>query len=133
MVVWSLGGLPTACRSNAAPWGPQVRLPNGDRAVIDERKILEYCLSPEHDEGKHKARLFRTLLGLTLDDAPRLIAALRKAAARGEAVRGAVDRFGQRWLIDFETTGPAGAVVVRSAWIVRTGEVLPRLVTCYIM
>jgi hypothetical protein len=108
-----------------------MKVPNGNQAVIDERKIYDYCLSREHDEGKHKARLFRNLLQLTATDAPRLIAALREAAARGDAVPGVADRYGQRYVIDFEMPGPAGKVVVRSARIVRTGEVVPRLVTCY--
>ena len=110
-----------------------MRLPNGRRAVIDQQKIVEYCLSPEHDEGKHKATLFHDLLGLTLQDAPRLHAALRQAAAHGEALPGIGDRYGQRYVIDFEMTGPGRRAVVRSAWIVCTGEVVPRLVTCYIM
>ena len=110
-----------------------MRLPKGDRAIIDARKILDYSLNPEHDEGKHKARLFRDLLGLALEDAPRLVAALRAAAVQGEAVPEAEDRYGQRYVIDFEMTGLRGTVVVRSAWIVRTGETIPRFVTCYIM
>jgi len=110
-----------------------VKLPNGDRAIIDERKIVDYCLSPQHDEGKHKARLFRELLGLTVKDAPRLIAALQQAAAHGEAAPGAEDRYGRRFTIDLEMVGSAGMVAVRSVWIIRSGELVPRLVTCYIM
>jgi hypothetical protein len=108
-------------------------LPHGDRAIIDQRKILDYCLSLEHDEGKHKARLFRDLLGLTVENAERLVVALREAAVQGVAVPGVADRYGQRYIIDFEMLGPAGIVGVRSAWIVRTGELVPRLVTCYTM
>jgi hypothetical protein len=110
-----------------------MKLPSGERAIIDERKILGYCLSSEHDEGKHKASLFRNLLELTIEDAGRLQTDLREAATHGEAVPGRVDRYGQRYAIDLVMEGQARRVVIRSAWIVRTGEVVPRLVTCYIM
>ncbi len=108
-------------------------LPNGERAIIDQRKLSDYCLSPEHDEGAHKARLFGRLLGLGQEDVEQLIAELRSAAASGNAVPGVLDRYGQRYVIDFPMTGPAGGTVVRSAWIIRTSETLPRLVTCYIL
>ena len=44
-------------------------LPNADRAEVDLRKLSEYCLSPEHPVGKHKAAVFLAALGLTVADA----------------------------------------------------------------
>ncbi|WP_367618323.1 MULTISPECIES: DUF6883 domain-containing protein [Rhodoplanes] len=43
-------------------------LPHGDRAIVDLRKIEDYCLSPAHSRGRHKARVFRVRLGLQRDD-----------------------------------------------------------------
>jgi hypothetical protein len=57
-----------------------MKLPNGDQAVIDPRKVTDYCLSPDHDEGKHKARVFQELLGVTLDNGQRLLDALKEVA-----------------------------------------------------
>jgi hypothetical protein len=110
-----------------------MKLPNGDRALIDPRKITHYCLSPEHDDGKHKARVFQDLLGLTLNDADLLLDALERAAIDGDAVLGKQDKYGQRYVIDFDFAGPKGNAIVRSAWIVRAGESVPRLVSCYIL
>jgi hypothetical protein len=110
-----------------------MKLPNGDQAVIDPRKVTDYCLSPDHDDGKHKARLFHDMLGLTSDDARVLLDALKAAAAGGDAIVGKLDKHGQRYVIDSELTGPGGQAIVRSAWIVRSGEDFPRLVTCYIL
>jgi hypothetical protein len=110
-----------------------MKLPNGDRAIVEARKVYEYCLSVEHEEGKHKASLFREMLGLTADNGWRLIRALQDAAVRGEAIPGVFDRYGQRYVVDFQMEGDAKSVVVRSAWIVPTNEVAPRLVTCYIL
>lgn len=30
-----------------------MKLPYGDKAIIDQRKIIDYSLSPDHDDGKH--------------------------------------------------------------------------------
>jgi hypothetical protein len=46
-----------------------MRLPNGDRAIVDVRKIEHYCLSPLHPRGRHKARVFREALDLQQSDA----------------------------------------------------------------
>ena len=110
-----------------------LKLPNGSRAIIDGRKIADYCLNPDHDDGRHKAHLFQALTGLNRDNAGLLVDALREAAASGDAAVGKVDRYGRRHVIDFEFTGPNGTAMIRSAWIVRTRESVPRLVTCYIL
>ena len=110
-----------------------MKLPHGEKATIDSRKILDYSVSPEHDDGKHKAKLFETVLGLTRDHASLLIDALKEAAVDGEAVPGRLDRYGQRYVMDFEFVGPTGQTTLRSAWIIRPGETTPRLVTCYIL
>jgi len=39
-------------------------LPNGDRAILDIRKLEDYCLSPSHPRGRHKARVFQRVLGV---------------------------------------------------------------------
>jgi hypothetical protein len=68
-----------------------MRLPGGDDAEIDERKIVDYALSPTHPVGKFRAKLFELKLGLAQADAPVLLAALRDAAAASDAVFGAAD------------------------------------------
>ncbi|MCG3130339.1 MAG: hypothetical protein FLDDKLPJ_01094 [Phycisphaerae bacterium] len=110
-----------------------MKLPNGDEAYIDRRKLVDYALNPDHDDGKHKAALFRDLLGMTRESVEELISVLRQGALEGEAVPGRRDRYGHRYTVDIDLTGPRGAVVVRSAWIIRAQEDFPRLVTCYIL
>jgi predicted RNase H-like HicB family nuclease len=36
-------------------------IPNAERAVVDVRKLRDYCLNSTHDQGKHKARLFESM------------------------------------------------------------------------
>lgn len=108
-------------------------LPNAQRAEVDSRKLTEYCLSPTHPVGKHKAAVFRSALGLTAAAADVLRGLLLRAAETGEAVAERVDEFGERFRVDFEATTDAGQATIRSAWVVRTGEDFPRLTTCYVL
>ncbi len=110
-----------------------MKLPKRDQAAIDPRKLTDYVLSTEHDDGKPKARLFRVLLGIGPDNADQLTNALRDAAAHGEASLGRLDRYGRRSMVDFDFTGPKGKVTIRSVWIVREKQTVPDLVTCYIL
>lgn len=43
-------------------------LPNGKRADLGS-KLEEYTLNPSHFEGRHKARVFESALGITLSNA----------------------------------------------------------------
>lgn len=95
-------------------------------------KLQEYCLSPTHPRGRHKARVFAAVLGLTTDDAELLCDALLQAALTEDATPTEQDAFGQRYVIDVQMQGPQGTAIVRSAWIVRTGEQIPRLTSCYV-
>ena len=45
------------------------KLPNADIAIIELTKLRDYCLSPQHPRGRHKAWRFKDLLGLTAKDA----------------------------------------------------------------
>jgi hypothetical protein len=63
------------------------RLPNGDEAVVDLRKLEDYCLSPSHPRGRHKARVFREALGLQQSDAAWLRNVLLEAARLGQAAQ----------------------------------------------
>jgi len=62
-----------------------MKLPNADRAVVDLAKLRDYCLSPDHPRGRHKARVFATALGLTADHAEELHEALLTAVRTEEA------------------------------------------------
>jgi len=110
-----------------------VKIPAGDAAVVDRHKLVDYCLNEEHPRGKHKARVFAAALGFTSAHADELRARLLVAAATEDAHRGAADRYGHRYVLDSDITGPNGAtVVVRSSWIIRRGETAPHLTSCFV-
>ena|SRR6266508_5880263 len=68
-----------------------MKMPGGDAAIVDRRKLTGYCLNPEHPRGKHKARVFATL-GFTAENADELRAVLLKAAASNDAQAAASDQ-----------------------------------------
>jgi hypothetical protein len=109
-----------------------MKLPNGERAILDLRKLEEYCLNPHHPRGRNKARVFASV-GIGQAASNVLTEALLAAARNAQAVRGRPSPYGQRYTIDFDLAGPARAVRVRSTWIVRTGEDFPRLTTCFVL
>lgn len=110
-----------------------MKLPNADQAVVEIRKLRDYCLNPNHHRGRHKARLFKSALGFTADDAVELQRLLLNAARHQEAVFLGADDYGQRYTIDLATTTTHGTATVRSLWIIRMGEHFPRLASCYVL
>lgn len=110
-----------------------MRLPNADRALVDIRKLRDYCLDPSHPRGQHKARVFWAALGLTRGDADGLQEAILAAVRAEEAHATGQDEFGARYVVDFTMLGSLGQRTVRTAWIVRNGEDYPRLVSCHVL
>ena len=76
-------------------------IPHAERAVVDMRKLRDYCLNPMHDEGQHKARLFAMVLGMTADDAEDLRTFLLQAVTTTDGQLGRRDAYGQRYPVDF--------------------------------
>jgi hypothetical protein len=107
-------------------------LPNADRAVVDIAKLRDYCLNPDHEDGKHKTRVFASALGLRKGDADWLQGRLLEAAASELAIMILKNRFGTLYVIDFLLTTSSRSAFVRSCWIVRIREDFPRLTTCYV-
>jgi hypothetical protein len=110
-----------------------MKIPNAERAEVDIRKLVDYCLSPTHKLGRHKAVVFEAALGLTIIDAFKLGAWLLQAAVETDAIMGRSDKFGDRYQIDFEVVTASGHAMVRSAWIIRSDEDFPRLTTCFVL
>jgi hypothetical protein len=110
-----------------------MKLPNGDAAIVDIAKLRDYCLSPDHPRGKHKAKVFKAVLDISRSDADLVRDALVSAAKEQDALPGSSDEFGTRYIIDLELAHGDLTAVIRSSWIVRTGERIPRFVTCFVL
>ena len=103
-----------------------MRLPDGGQAVVPEGKIEAYCLSADHPEGRHKARVFASALGLTRADAPYLKRRLLEAAREAEA-----EPFGTLYRVRFMLEFRGRTALIRSGWIVGSDGV-PRLTTAMV-
>ncbi|MEM9275714.1 MAG: DUF6883 domain-containing protein [Cyanobacteria bacterium P01_F01_bin.143] len=110
-----------------------MKLPNPNKAAVDDQKLASYCLNPNHGDGKHKARVFKSALNLDIDNVDELRAALEKAVAKYDAIPEKSNQYGQKYVIDFPLTRDAKTAMIHSVWIVRNREDFPRLVTCYIL
>lgn len=109
-----------------------MKIPNAELAIVDIRKLRDYCLNPTHDEGKHKARLFKMALSMTANDAEDLRDILLQAVKTHEDARlGRRDEYGQRYLLDFMIEWHDKRTLVRSGWIIEHDKDIPRLTTCY--
>lgn len=108
-----------------------MKLPNSERAVVDVSKLRDYCLDPLHEDGKHKARVFASALGIGQADAEWLRQRLLEAVHRDAALVGQ-NRYGSLYVIDFRVRTVQRQAIIRSGWIVRIREDFPRLVTCFV-
>jgi hypothetical protein len=90
-------------------------------------------LNLHHPRGRHKARVFASSLGIVAADAEMLRRELLAAAVSEDVLLIDTDEYGQRYQLDLTLTRNNRKARVRSSWIVRRGEDVPRLTSCYIL
>jgi hypothetical protein len=108
-------------------------LPNPELAIIDEEKLSGYSLNTEHSEGKHKARVFKSVLNMDASNSAELRQALLAALINYDAVSSKKNAYGQKYIIDFPLSREDKTATIHSVWIVRSNENFPRLITCYVL
>ena len=108
-----------------------MKLPHAERAIVDERKVREYLLSPSHPVGRFKAKYFGSI-GFPAEDWAGFVSALLRLAAEGDATLVEQSEYGQKYVVRGRIAG-AGArpAEVDSVWIIEVGDDVPRLVTVY--
>jgi hypothetical protein len=109
-----------------------VKLPDGGRADVPLSRLTGYLLNPEHDEGKHKARVFAAALGLHAPGADEFRTWLLGVAREGEAELGRSDKHGQRFVIRAKFLYKGREAMVRTAWIIRSGRDFPEFLTALV-
>ncbi len=107
------------------------KLPHCEKAIIDPEKIKDYILSPSHPVGRFKAAFFQSM-GYTRENWKQLIHDIRKYHLTGDAEPVEKTEYGQKYIIKSNIKGPNGKIVLlRSVWIVLSGEDMPRFITIY--
>lgn len=108
-------------------------LPDADAAIIDSNKLVGYVLNKEHPEGKHKAYVFERVLGITSADAVEMREVILAKIKSNPATLGKIDQYGTRYVVKFEWTRTNKTATVLTSWIIKTGETVPKLTSCYIV
>lgn len=110
-----------------------MKIPNPENAIVDDQKLIGYCLNITHAEGQHKARVFKSALNLGSEDVAILKAALLQAVKSSDAVLEKRNQYGQKYVIDFPMMHDRKSAIIHSVWIVKDNENIPRLITCYVL
>ncbi|MBS1888410.1 MAG: hypothetical protein JSU06_14610 [Actinobacteria bacterium] len=107
------------------------RLPGHEEAEISIAKLTDYALDPEHETGRHKARVFKSSLGFTRDHADELREKILGALQHAEAVSRPASKWGERWQVDVRIEGPNGnSRFITTSWM--TNEGCSKLISAYI-
>jgi len=107
-------------------------LPRADHAHIDLRKLTNYCLDLHHSTGGHKARVFRSALGIGAQDAVWLREQILAGVRLQESEPLTADGYGRRFRVDVSVSRQERQAVVRTIWILESEVDIPRLVTCWV-
>jgi hypothetical protein len=105
------------------------RLPNADRAIVPERKIMDYLLSTDHAKGAAKAGFFLRF-GYSREDWRSLAETMRQHARLQPVVRLRRNDHGEI----YEVRGPVSTLdgrnpKITTVWMILDGEIDPRFVT----
>jgi len=106
-----------------------MKLPHAELSVVEEAKIVDYLLNPDHLFGASKARFFAPF-GFRAQEWLGLAVALRAHGQQNEVVKTRETGFGPRYEVDGELESPDGRRPrVRTVWQLDKGQIAPRLIT----
>ena len=108
------------------------KLPNFAQATVPPAKVFSYVLNPEHPRGKHKARVFSSVLGFTTENGDLLIKAMVDGLKGSKAEMLEQTPYGTTYRVDMEVTGPRGTAMVRTGWILDPQTGIPRLTSAFV-
>jgi hypothetical protein len=108
------------------------RLPRADRAVVAREKLEGYLLNPQHEVGRHKARVFASALGIERRDWQHLGDQLRAAVVDAPVSSTHDTSWGSLYEVVVAVEGLNSQTrQVVTIWLV-AGDEPPRLVTAYV-
>ena len=109
-----------------------MKLPNASNAFIDIRNLIEYALDFDNPRGRHKARVFKAALGMTIDDAEILRRLILESVESADYKLGELDFYGQRYSARCKIEFGKRSATIQTHWIVRGGEDFPRLTSVFV-
>jgi len=106
-------------------------LPNLDKASIDLKKLTHYVLNQNHPEGRHKARVFLSALGVTSADGEWLSNAILAALWKSDAVLQSKTNWGAIYRVDMEIVRGQRCAKIRTGWLCASDTA--KLATCFVV
>lgn len=107
-------------------------LPNFENAIIPNDKIFDYCLNEKHERGKHKARVFKSVFGIEVENGEILKVAILEQMSISKFTEIAESKFGIKYTVPMEITIFGISHEVITAWIIDLNSDFPRLTSCYV-
>lgn len=109
-------------------------LPNYEQAEIPRSKLEGYALNPDHEKGKHKATLFKEVLGFEQHQWGALARSILEELPFHEARMRGEGEWGKKYVVILPITGlNGGTAEVQTAWMIRSGTDYPSLVTTRVL
>lgn len=106
-----------------------MKIINAENAVVDIRKLSNYCLDADHIRGGHKARVFQAALAIDAADAEWLRHELLRLIAITDAKRVKHDVYGVHYSAKVSLTRQNRTAVINTPWLVRQDEDFPRFLS----
>ena len=103
---------------------------NCERAVIPRSKLEGFALNPAHTYGRHKARLFKSILGFEKADWQKLEKIILNELPYHQAVFSREDNWGKFYSVSLPIVGLNGnTAILQTIWIIKKGKDYPSFVT----
>ncbi|MDR0919005.1 MAG: hypothetical protein LBM93_07100 [Oscillospiraceae bacterium] len=101
--------------------------------VIDKHKIEDYILNPNHELGKHKAKIFEKELGITKEDSEYLIKQIKENLTENNMELIKEDKWGKHYRADINIKGLNDKIKnIRINLIKEKGQERIRMTTAYV-
>jgi hypothetical protein len=111
--------------------GIHMKLPQVEKALIDELKVTGYLLNATHEQGGSKAAFFLQF-GFTIAEWTQLADVLIEQAKSHDVVCINQTEHGTKYIIEGDIRAPDGRPLhIRAVWIIDYDTDSPRLVTAY--
>ena len=108
-----------------------MNLPNPDRAIVSQEKLVDYLMNPAHPDNGGKAAFFISH-GFRPEHWQELALAFAAVAAAFPVAKSMASPHGAKYVLDGDLRTPSGrSPRIRTIWIVDAGTDTPRLVTAY--
>ena len=106
-----------------------MKIPNRDRAIIEQTKITEYLLNTQHKRGGSKAKMLLRF-GYSLENWRQLESDLRQFHVNSDVDIVKETAYGVRYEVRAALITPTSEqLFVRTVWQIDKGTDLPRLIT----